>query len=116
MSDLLGRSRERSLRRFQFRNWGQVSESNRDLTSMCVMRWDNVVSRRDSRAFCFEIKAGSLEKVARRRRGRMRRSSSQRGETVRNGDDELVGGPMLDHQQRGPKGLAPRASLSSQLF
>jgi len=38
------------------------------------------------------------------------------GVTVRDGDDELVGGPMLDHQQRGPRGLAPRASLSSQLF
>ena len=38
------------------------------------------------------------------------------GVTIRDGDDEVVGGPMLDHQQRGPKGLAPRASLSSQLF
>ena len=76
------------------------------------MRWDNVVSLRDSRAFCFEIKAGSSGKnlLARRRRGRTGRSSSQQWVTVRNGDDELVlvGGPMLDHQQRGPRGLAPK--------
>ena len=66
------------------------------------MEWDNVVSRRDSRAFCFEIKAGSSEGG----RGGRRRSGG--GVTVRDGDDELVGGPMLDHQQRGPRGLAPK--------
>ena len=32
----------------------------------------------------------------------------QRRGTVRDGDDELVGGPMLDHQQRGPQGPCPK--------
>lgn len=40
----------------------RLSGSNRDLPSICLMRRDNVVSLRDSRAFCFEIKADSFEK------------------------------------------------------
>jgi hypothetical protein len=40
---------------------GEVG-TNRDLPSICLMGQDNVVSLRDSRAFCFEIKADSFEK------------------------------------------------------